>query len=818
MTLAIATFLISAAALALELVLVRALSIGHWHHFSYLVISTALLGFGAGAALVTVAAKPLTKHCIHALWLFAFAFAAAAPLVFWTAQKVSFDELQLIWDRRQILYLTACYLLFFAPFFCAGAFVALAFAAFGQKAHRLYFYNMAGSGLGAVALVALMYAARPESLILLTSLIAFLSAATAARAISLRRLALTAAAAAICLWAFSTHGLLPLQINISQQKSLLYYKNLPQAKTLARRYSPLARLDCIQAPAIRYFPGLSFAYRGKLPRQMLIISDADAVSAVNKFDHLTELSCYDHTTSALPYHLLSDPHVCIIGAGGGSDLCQALALGAHSITAVEMNSQIVDLVADDFNDFASGLYRRNNVQVVIAEGRNFLETTPHRFDIINISLLDSFSASAAGLYALNESHLYTIEAVGRAISRLKPSGLLSITRVLKTPARDSLKILATVADALRSQAGQTADISRHIIMIRSWATATIVASPQPLAAEQIQNARSFAAHRSFDLIHTPAITLDQTNKFHILDEGPVYYRYAQQILSDNHEEFYDTYAYKIRPATDDRPYFFDFFKWRSLPHMIRTLGHNWLIFSEWGYLVLVATLLQAVAASVLLILLPLRIARPLRKTHTAKAAVLLYFLLLGLAYMFLEMGFIQKMTLLIGHPVYGVAVTLLAFLLFSGLGSLAAELILPRLAPLSLCSHRLIWAAAAAVTLAAAFEIALTTLRFDWLLSFSRPARLILAVAIAALPAFFMGMPMPTALKHLHLSARPLVPWAWGVNGCASVTGAVLGTILAISLGFTTLALIALTCYILAALLAKSVCSPPTPAHSAGKM
>jgi len=740
MTLAIATFLISAAALALELVLVRALSIGHWHHFSYLVISTALLGFGAGAALVTVAAKPLIKHCSHALWLFAFAFAAAAPLVFWTAQKVPFDELQLIWDRRQILYLTAYYLLFFAPFFCAGAFVALAFAAFGHKAHKLYFYNMAGSGLGAAALVALMYGNRPESLILVSSIIAFLSAGAAAWAISPRWVALTLAGAALCLWAFGRHGPLPLEIKISQQKSLIYYRNLPRAKTVARRYSPLARLDCIQAPAIRYFPGLSFAYQGNLPQQMLIISDADAISAINSFEHLTELSCYDYTTSALAYHLLSKPDVCIIGAGGGSDLCQALALDARSITAVEMNSQIVDLVADDFNDFASGLYGRNDVQVVIAEGRNFLETTPRRFDIINISLLDSFSASAAGLYALSESHLYTIEAVGRAISRLKPNGLLSITRVLKTPARDSLKMLATVADALRAQ---TADISRHIIMIRSWATATIVASPQPLSAEQIENARTFAAGRSFDLVHVPAITPDETNTFHVLDEGPVYYRCAQQILSENREEFYDTYAYEIRPATDDRPYFFDFFKWRSLPHMIRTLGHNWLIFSEWGYLVLVATLLQALAASVLLILLPLRIARPLRKTPTGKTAVLLYFLLLGLAYMFLEMGFIQKMTLLIGHPIYGVAVTLLAFLLFSGLGSLAAELILPRLAPLSLHPHRLIWAAAAAITLAAAFEIALTTLRFDWLLGFSRPARLILAVAIAALPAFFMGMPRP---------------------------------------------------------------------------
>ncbi|MHC4157369.1 MAG: hypothetical protein ACYST6_21000 [Planctomycetota bacterium] len=119
---AIAIFLISAAALGLELVLVRALSIGHWHHFSYLVISTALLGFGAGGTFVAVGAKTLTKHYRGWLWSLAMGFAVTVPAVFYVSQMVPFDELQLIWDRRQILYLVAYYLLFFVPFFCAGGF------------------------------------------------------------------------------------------------------------------------------------------------------------------------------------------------------------------------------------------------------------------------------------------------------------------------------------------------------------------------------------------------------------------------------------------------------------------------------------------------------------------------------------------------------------------------------------------------------------------------------------------------------------------------------------------------------------------------
>lgn len=793
----IVIFLVSAAALGLELVLVRALSIGHWHHFSYLVISTALLGFGAGGTLVTIASKPLTKYHTKALWVFAFLLALTVPVVFKLCQQVPLDELQLIWDKRQPLYLFAYYLLFFVPFFCAGSLIALAFTVCADKADRLYFYNMTGSGLGAAGIVTLMYGYAPEQLLLIISAAGFLAAIILSLWISHRRLVLTLICAVVFLLAFSPVGPFELEIKISENKSLVYYTALPEAETVAVRYSPLARLDCVQAPTIRYFPGLSIAYQGQLPRQMLIISDADSTSAVNHFEHLSDLDCYNHTTSALSYHLLREPNVCIIGAGGGSDVAQALTLDARRVTAVEMNPQIIDLVRSRFDEFASGLYNRPDVEIVLTEGRSFLQTTPRLFDVINISLLDSFTASAAGLYALNESHLYTIEAVEQALARLRPGGLLSITRTLKTPPRDSLKMFATVIQALRNR--DAANPGDNVIMIRSWATATIAASPQPFSDLQIANARSFARRCSFDLVHLPGIELKDVNQFHILQE-PIYYESTQRILSPDAESFYRNYAYNIRPAADDKPYFFDFFKWKSLPLMIRTMPRQWLLFSEWGYLVLAGTLLQAACASAVFILLPLFIAKPIKMIQSRKLPALIYFLMLGLAYMFLEMGFIQKLTLLIGHPIFGVAVTLLGFLVFSGLGSLLS-------ARLFRSPVRRIQMAVLAIIIIGAAEIIFMKLSFNWLVGFSRPARILLGLAITAPPAFFMGMPFPTGLRELHKHSRPLVPWAWGVNGFASVTGAVLGTFLAISLGFTALILIALACYLLAAIISKQMCA-----------
>jgi len=795
----ITIFLISAAALALELVLVRAFSIGHWHHFSYLIISTALLGFGTGGIIISIGSKLFTRNYTRGLWGFALALAAAVPIDFYLSQRVPLDELQLIWDVRQLLYLFAYYLLFFVPFLCAGLFVALAFTVFAEKAHRLYFFNMTGSGLGAAAIVALMYGNRPEALLLVISGIAFFAALILAFAVSRRCVTVTLICAAVWLLVFSSVGPVAFEIEISESKSLVYYNALPSAETVARRYSPLGRLDCVRAPTIRYFPGLSIAYQGPLPRQILIITDADGISAVNHFENLTELACYDYTTSALGYHLQSQPNVCVIGAGGGSDVAQALALGARRVVAVEMNSQVIDLVRGTLDESASGLYKRDDVQVAITEGRSFLQTTRELFDIINISLLDSFSASTAGVYALNESHLYTIEAIEQALARLHPNGLLSITRTLKTPPRDALKMFATAAEALRSRG--VANPANHIIMIRSWATATIVVSPQPFSDAQIENAPEFAEQRCFDLVHLPGIKAQQVNRFHILEE-PIYYEGTRQLLSEHRESFYRDYAYNIRPATDDRPYFFDFFKWNSLPFMIRTMGRQWLPFSEWGYLVLAATLLQAVCASALFIIIPLRIARPIKTVQSGKLPALIYFLLLGLAYMFLEMGFIQKMTLLIGHPVFGVAVILLGFLVFSGCGSLAAE----RISPLTGYGTRLIWLAVSAIVIIGIAEIILMALSFDWLVGFSRPIRILLGLAITTPLAFFMGIPFPTALRQLHINSKPLVPWAWGVNGFASVTGAVLGTFLAISVGFTTLTLIALACYFLAAIVSRQVC------------
>ncbi len=802
-------FLVSAAVLGLELTLVRALSISHWHHFSYLVISTSLLGFGAGAVAVSFILRYFEGRIRRCLWIFAIGMGVAAPLSFALAQMVNLDELQLIWDYRQTFYLGLYYLLFFVPFFFGGGFVAASFGGFGNQAGKVYFFNMAGSAAGAGIAVLLMYGRSPVELIPFISGAVFLAALLISLDSPIRAI-ISALAAVAFVAVFSSGGLWPLEQTISENKPLVYYKALPDVRIEHRQYSPIARLDTIRAPSVRHFPGLSMSYLGQVPQQVLIISDAAGISAVNHFEQTAELGTYDYTCSALPYHLISEPQVCVLQAGAGSSVGQALLLGASKVTAVEVNDQIVNLVSEQLGDFSGNIYNRPDVNIVVAEGRTFLHRYREKFDIITMTL-GGGDAGGAGLSSLNETHLYTVEAISRAMQRLNDNGLLSINLGLKSPPRDSLKMIATVTQVLESR-DDIADPAKHIAIIRSWADATIIVSPKPLSAENLAKIRAFTDMRSFDLVYLPDIEPDEINIFHALDE-PVYHEGAMEIITGDAERFFNDYAYNIRPAVDDRPYFFDFFRWQGVPVMIREVPEQWLTLSEWGYLVLVATLAQALAASAIFIILPVWVAKPIRKAGKGKASVMAYFLLLGLAYMLLEMGFIQKLTLLIGHPVFGVAVTLVGFLGFSGLGALAGRWILSRWtagetspARRSRAGTLLIRCAIAVTIVVALLELLLLAIGFEWLAGFDRTARIAVGLVITAVPAFFMGMPLPTAINFLYENRRRLIPWAWSVNGFASVNGAVLGTMLAISAGFNNLVIVALCAYLLAAVIAPRVC------------
>lgn len=794
----IAIALVSAAALAYEILLMRLFAIALWHHFAYMIISLALLGYAASGALVSVAQAGVRRHFAALFAAAAAAFGVAAIGCFALAQRVPFNPLEILWDAQQPLYLSVVYLLLALPFLCAGACVCMSFTRWRGMPSRIYAADILGAGAGSLGVVALLFLLSPPATLKLIASLAGLAAALAwlqgggAR----RRPALPLVALAAVPWLLPPAWLAPV---MSPYKELSQTLRIPGARVVDERFSPLGLVSVVESPQIplRHAPGLSLVATVEPPPQLGVFVDGEGLSALTRFDGRRESLAYlDQMSSALPYHLLQRPRVLVLGAGAGADVLQALYHGAARIDAVELNPQVVDLVRGRFADFAGGLYSgggtARQVRVHVAEARGFVAAGTREHDLIQVALLDSFSASSAGLYALAENYLYTVEALQDALRRLAPGGLLAITRWVRLPPRDAIKLFAAALDALR-RAG-VADPASRLVMVRSWQTSTLLIRNGGFDAPDIAAIKAFCEQRSFDLAFYPGMRAQEANRFNVIAR-PHLFDAATALLGPGRDAFLHDYKFHVEPATDDKPHFFHFFKWRALPELVSLKAQGGLPLLEWGYPVLVATLAQAVLASLLLVALPAAwVAR--RGSAASKRRVLVYFAAIGFAFMFVEIAFIQKFVLFLSHPLYAVAVVLFAFLLFAGVGS-AASRRLPALAP-PLQRHPLA-VVVLAIAVAAALCLALLPWLFRHAMGLPDAARIAISVALIAPLGFFMGMPFPLGLARVEAADARLVPWAWGVNGCASVTGAVLATLLAIHVGFTAVVVAALALYALAA-------------------
>jgi spermidine synthase len=789
-----ATLLVSAAAIGYEILLMRVLSIVQWHHFAWMIISLALLGYGASGTFIAILRQRLEPRFEAAFAGGALLFSVSMIGCFILAQRVPFNALEIIWDYSQFLNLGVLYLAFFVPFFFAASCIGLVFTCRGSESGRIYFFDLFGAGLGAMLVIALLYAVSPQtSLVLLALLPLFGSVLVAARLPS--RLPLGSAQLAwLLLLAFGVPQA-HLGLQISEYKGLAQALEVVDSRVVGQSSSPLGLVTVVDSPTvpIRHAPGLSFSTRHIPPPQLAVFTDADGMSAITRFDGDLESVAYlGDMTAALPYALLDEPSVLVLGAGTGSDVLMALYHGASRIDAVELNPQMTALVAETHSDFAGQIYADPRVTVHTGEARGYIESRDGEYDLIQIGLLDSFGASGAGVQALNESYIYTVEALQAYLDDLAPGGVVAITRWVKLPPRDSLKLIATAIEALRRSGA--IQPGKRLAMIRSWNTSTLLMKNGEFTPQEVDRIRGFAKQRSFDTAWYPGMRAADANRYNQLQE-PYLFDAAEALLGDEAAGFLDRYKFHVAPATDSRPYFFHFFRWRTLPEVmaLRKAGGAGLV--EWGYLVLVATLLQAALIGLVLILAPLAFAKHAWPAGAGRRFGL-YFLLLGLAFLFVEMAFIQKFILFLSHPLYAVAVVLSGFLLFAGLGSALSERF----------ARRLPWPSISPVTIAvtciailALLYIAILPTIFSACIGLPDTARIAVSLALIAPLAFFMGMPFPLGLKRLSGDAPGFVPWAWGINGFASVVSAVLATLLAVEFGFNAVIVMAIVFYGVAA-------------------
>ena len=787
----IAVALLGAVGLAYELVLMRIFSITQWHHFAYMIISIAMLGFGSAGTVLALVSARIKGREREWLGRASAGFAFSVPACYILGQRIPFETFHLTSSPLQLIDLLLLYLVLSFPFFLCAACINLALLLRPAKIGPLYGVNMVGSAAGVLFVTLLLFRFSPASLPALLSLPAVMAMWLLLRPLALKWKGLLAAGVAAL--AVLSLGVPP---RVSDYKGMSYVLQFPDSRVVARAGSPMSEVTAVASSLIRETPGQLSGYPmdslGPLPEQVGLFFDAGSMSVINRFDgDLSSLAFLDYVTAALPYHLVERPRTLVAGAGGGTDVLMALAHGAPEVTAVEVDPSVFPLIEEHFDAFSGGLYRRPDVRAVHAEARHFLQAARCEYDLLHISLMDAFAASASGVYALSENYMYTREALQLYLQRLSPRGILSITRWIKTPPRDTLKLFATAVEALEAEG--VADPAAHLLWIRSWNTATVLAARRPWSARQLAAAEAFCETRGFDLCYAPGLSPDRANRFTILPR-PLYYEAAQALLSGDRLPYYRNFLFHIRPATDDCPYFFRFFKWTAIRRLLGGMGTEWIPFVEWGYLALLATLAQGAAAAFICILAPLLAFR--RKGIRAGSALpgMLYFGCLGLAYMFVEIAFIQKIMLFLAYPIYAVAVVLFSFLFCSGLGAAwSSRRVAGKPRRLRYCIAGLL---AFLAGIAVILQIA-TPLLMSW----PETARICAALLLPAPVAFFMGVPFPSGLGVIGSRQTPFIPWAWGVNGVLSVVAAPVAMLIAMHAGLTALVGIAAGLYLLAAIL-----------------
>jgi spermidine synthase len=795
--------LLSASALSYEILLIRLFSIIQWHHFAYMIISLSLLGYGASGMFLSLARDWLRPRFAVAFMANGLLFSFSSIICFLVGQQIPFNPLEMAWGTHQIIYLLLLYLLLALPFFAVANCIGLTFSQFTDDIPRIYGFDLLGAGAGALSIIILLFLIAPGPALYVIGSLGLLATAVGFLESRLRPRWIAALLIAVAMSLIPILHQQKISLQVSPYKSLSQTLTVMGTEVIKEHSSPLGLLTVVKSPVIpfRHAPGLSLNSSFEPPPQLGVFTDGEGMSVITNDDGQHDSFAYmDFFTSALPYHLLSHPRVLILGAGGGADILQARYFGAKSIDAVEINPQMADLVINTYADFAGNLYADKNVHIHIAEARGFVSASNTQYDLIHVALLDAFSASSAGLYSLSESYTYTTEALSEYIQHLSPDGIVAITRWIKLPPRDGLKLFATAAAALERI--EVKEPGHQLILIRSWKTSTLLIKNGIFTGQDIKVLREFCEARSFDLGYYPGMVAAEANHHNILDR-PYFFEGTTALLNKAEgKDFLNRYKFNIEPATDDRPYFSHFFKWSTLPELLSLRASGGLPLLEQGYLVLIATFVQAVLASVLLILVPLwSCYRRATKTSSTfirheQVWVVIYFFSLGIAFLFIEMAFIQKFILFLRHPLYAVGVVISGFLLFAGLGSNYSSL----LKELTASQRNILILPVTAIAGIALLYLYLLPVLFRHLLWLPDPLKVFVSLCLIAPLAFCMGMPFPLGLHFLSIRAPELIPLAWGINGCASVISAVLATILAIHIGFRGIVVAAVCLYVLAAI------------------
>ncbi len=785
-----AIFLISSATLCLQISLTRYFSVSQHYHFAFWVISIAFMGYGASGSFLTLFKSFSSVDRDTFLSYSSFIYSLTILLSFLLCNSVPFDFISISWDKNQIFFIFLYYFLLCVPFFFAGLTISFAVSRVPRLVNRIYFSDLFGVGAGTLIALFVFLLKGDRGVIIFCSFLALFSSFLFSwrRRFTFRFLLLCLISVEIILFLSSPSW---LSFRISPYKALPIALKYPQAKHLLTRWNSISRVDIIDSPAIRFAPGLSLLYEKELPPQLGLSTDGGELSAITRMKDPEEpqLEFLSYLPSSLAYSLTESPRTLIIEPKGGLDVLSSLYFNASQIKVIEANPLTAKLLRQELAQFSGDLYNKKNIQVVSAYSRAALKQDKDTYDLIVFSLTDVFGSTGTGLYGFSENYLYTTDSFAHILNRLSPDGLVSISLYLLPPPRQEGRILATWIDALeRSEM----DPGSQIMAVRSWGTISFFIKKSPFSRLEIQKLKDFADKRLFDLVYYPGIQIDETN-IHIELEKPLYYNLTLQLLSPSERaKLYKNYLFQIKPVTDNRPFFFNFFKLNKLKATYKAMGKKWLPFLQGEFLVPLL-LVQSIIIAFILILLPIFVFRKAKnKIRGFSSRIFFYFSLIGMAFMFLEITFIQKFILFLGHPLYSVSIIIFSLLFSSGLGSFFSKRILGQNLKRNLKRSLLLCAGLIVLYLF------LLPFLYESLIGFNLTLKIILTFLVISPLGFLMGFPFPTGVRLLDQGEKRLILWAWATNAFSSVINSILALIIAFWGGYNLVLVLAAGGYLLA--------------------
>ncbi|MFZ2086411.1 MAG: hypothetical protein WAU92_18085 [Candidatus Sulfotelmatobacter sp.] len=763
--------LTSFAALLLELALTRLFSVVLFYHFAFLAISIALLGLGAGGVFAYMLKRRLagfdTRSLASRLCM------VNSVTVFLVLETVLHVPVTLEVSGSNFLLLTVIYLAAAVPFFLTGVLFSVVFAREALRIPLLYGADLGGGALACLAVVPLLNWIGGPNTILTASVALTVAAAVWASTENGRRVAGALLA-----------GFLMLIVGNHSDRLI----DVVYAKGIFRN------------PAWVEFARWNALSRVEVDRQgqaKAIVIDADASTYImNAEPEQVQGTAWEGILMSAPPALANvlrpRGEFAIIGPGGGVDVLRALASGSPSVTGIEINPIIANtIMRGRYATYSKHLYQRPEVHIHVTDGRSYLRSTQQQFDVVQMTLVDTWASTAAGAFALSENNLYTVEAFREYFEHLRPDGMIAITRWEFHEPREALRVVAVAMDALHRLG--VANPARHFIVASEGALdedgipVVVLAKKTGFTSEEEAAVRAhFARYSDLRPLYLPS--------------DPGHNPFGDLIASNDPDAFARDYAYNVAPVNDNAPFFFFTLKRSQMlgPEGLRN-GIDWKV--NLGVLVLLLVLVISLVAVVVFLILPLAL-------HTGRMRQtplpLLYFVAVGLGYILVEIAFIQRFVLFLGHPTYALTVVIFLLMLSSGAGSLFSRRWLPR--------TELAWMPITLVISALLVDVFFLP---HWLAAWVGLGfyyRLVVSGLLLAPLGFVMGMPFPTGLRAL--AAGPVlgistaaanddnvVEWAWAMNAAASVLGSVLAMVIAIQFGLNVTLGCGVAAYLLALLL-----------------